>query len=240
MSTPRFLVSSAALAGDQAVISGAELHHVRVRRLRIGCRVALTDGQGHEREGVLTELSRGHAVVSLAQPHATERESSLRLVLAQALLKGNKMDLVVQKATELGAAEVLVFPSERSLRSISSERRARWERIAASAAKQAQRRVVPPVIPLASLREVLSHAVDLRICFWEAAATSSGPRPSTVTSVLALVGPEGGFSADEAAQAAACGCLLVQLGPRILRAETAAIVALTLCQYHWGDLRPAR
>ena len=238
MSVPRFLVSSEALRTDRAVISGSELHHLRVRRVRIGSPVTLTDGQGQERCGVLTALGREQAVVSLTPFRAARCESRLRLVLAQAVLKADKMDWVIEKATELGVAEFIVFVSEHSLGKPSAERQARWNRIARSAAKQSQRSVVPAVRGPFSFQELLLCPGDMRLLFWEGTQRDLPTVPALTPSsaLVAVIGPEGGFTLEEAARAESSGFHSVTLGPRILRAETAALVAVSLCQYRWGDL----
>jgi 16S rRNA (uracil1498-N3)-methyltransferase len=239
MTVPRFLVNSDALAGTRAVLTDAELHHLHVRRLRVGSQLILSDGQGGQRHGTVISLDRHQAIIHLDTDQLAPRESSLRLVLAQALLKADKMDLVIEKATELGVSEVVVFDSERSLGQPSAERHTRWQRIARSAAKQCQRSTVPLVAAPQSFDTVLSRTEDLRLFFWEGPggrhlATIADQRRTS--EVLCVVGPEGGFDRREADRAAACGFHLSMLGPRVLRAETAAAAAATLCQFLWGDL----
>lgn len=241
MSIPRFLVSPRALEPRSTVLTGSELHHLRVRRVRAGSTVVLFDGVGQQRRGIVTSLDRRQAAIRFLDAEVAQAESPLRLILAQAVLKASKLDLVIEKATELGVSELVVFASERSLRSAALERVERWTRIAASAAKQCQRTTVPqirgPIGFDALLRE---ESAALRLLFWEDAAAGTLPalaeRHRSCASVLTVVGPEGGFSAPEAARAAAAGFAAVKLGGRILRAETAAIVTLTLCQFLWGDL----
>jgi 16S rRNA (uracil1498-N3)-methyltransferase len=241
VSTPRFLVSSEALSGHQVVITGSELHHLRVRRVRLGSSVVLIDGRGQQRDGIVTALGREQVVVSLTPGQPLQRESHLRLVLAQAMLKADKMDLVIEKATELGVAEFLVFASERSLGHPSADRLARWDRIARSAAKQCQRSMLPVFEHPLAFHDVLSRPEELRLLFWEGACTRTldDQVPASPSSVLAVVGPEGGFSPNEAQQTEAHGFRSISLGPRILRAETAALVAIALCQFRWGDLNRA-
>ncbi|MFI5394662.1 MAG: RsmE family RNA methyltransferase [Candidatus Binatia bacterium] len=239
MTPPRFLVSPGTLTGTRALLAGPELRHLRVRRLRIGSDLILSDGRGHQRQGVVVALDRHHAVISLSPGQPPERESPLHLVFAQASLKTDKMDLVIEKATELGASELLVFTSERSLGHPSAARHERWQRIARGAAKQCQRSTVPPIGALICFDDLLSRREEPRLLFWEGnpvrslANTGRQPGPH---GVLAVVGPEGGFSAAEAERAAAVGFHLMSLGPRVLRAETAALAAVTLCQFLWGDL----
>ncbi len=240
MSLPRFLVSAEALAGTSTILTGAELRHLRVRRLRVGSELVLSNGQGRQRQGVVVALDRQQAVIRLAADEPQRPQVLTRIVLAQALLKANKLDLVIEKTTELGVDEVLIFTSDRAVGRASSERQARWERIARSAAKQSQRSTVPRIAGPISFESVLPlHPQARRVFFWEQSpvwdwqAANSDPVPDAV---VAVVGPEGGFAAREAERAAQAGFHLVGLSPRILRAETAAIVAVTLCQFLWGDM----
>jgi 16S rRNA (uracil1498-N3)-methyltransferase len=240
LTLPQFIVEAEALRGSRTVLRGPELHHLRVRRLRVGSELLLSDGQGKQRHGVVVEIDRHQAIVGLSVDQPLQRESPLRLVLAQALLKADKMDCVVEKATELGVAELLIFSSERCFGQASGKRQSRWSRIAQSAAKQSQRSAVPAISAPLQWRDVLARPEAVRLLFWEGPGTSSlaaiRRARARADSVLAIVGPEGGFSAAEAQHAAGSGVALVGLGPRILRAETAAIVATTLVEFLWGDL----
>jgi 16S rRNA (uracil1498-N3)-methyltransferase len=186
-------------------------------------------------------LDRHRAVIHLGNTLSQQRESPLHLVLAQALLKADKLDLVIEKTTELGVTEVLIFTSDRTIGGASENRRSRWNRIAQSAAKQCQRSAVPRVEGPVPFDAVLDRcAGGLRLLLWEG-FSHSGPgiarhQLQDRAAVLAAVGPEGGFSPREVGRAAAAGFHIVGLAPRILRAETAAIAAVTLCQFFWGDL----
>ncbi|MFQ5666477.1 MAG: RsmE family RNA methyltransferase [Candidatus Binatia bacterium] len=241
MALPHFLVSPEALSRRRAVLIGPELHHLRVRRLRVGCELVLSDGMGHQRRGILDALGRHQAIVRLAEEDELPRESGLHLILAQACLKGHKLDLVVEKATELGVTEFLMFTCEHAVSHIRSDRHLRWQRVARSAAKQCHRSTVPRVAGPVHFADVLQQAPGaLRLFFWERAPAGGLPAVQqahpTVRSVLAVVGPEGGFTQAEAGRAAAAGFQLVGLVPRVLRAETAALAVATLCQFLWGDL----
>jgi 16S rRNA (uracil1498-N3)-methyltransferase len=236
---PRFLVSPTALAGTSTVLTGEELHHLRVRRLRVGGQLVLSDGSGHERAGTIAALNRDGAVIRLLEEPTATAIPAIELALAQAVLKGERLDLVVEKATELGVAELLLFISERTVVRPRADRRTRWERLARSAAKQSQRPTVPIVTGPLSFHDVLRRTEPLRILFWEGPAagaieTLHAQQPHAPR-MLAVVGPEGGFSSSEVAAALDAGFHTVGLGRRILRAETAAIVAATLCQFLWGD-----
>jgi 16S rRNA (uracil1498-N3)-methyltransferase len=225
----------------RVVLSGAQLQHLRARRLRVGSRVVLADGTGHQRHGVVAAVNRRQAVIHVTDEQPRQRESRLRLTLAQALLKGDKMDWVVEKATELGVTELIVFTSERTVGRVTSDRQSRWTRVARSAAEQCQRSQLPHIAgPIAFDQLLAWPGKALRLFFWEqqppgtlAAIHRWQPHAA---SVLAVIGPEGGFSVHEAEQAAEMGFRTVGLAPRILRAETAAIATATLCQFLWGDL----
>ncbi len=241
MTLPRFLVVPEALASVHTVLTGPDLHHLRVRRLRAGSEVILADGLGRQRQGVVVSVDRRQAVIRLTNALPVQRESTLHLVLAQALLKRDKLDLVIEKATELGTTEIVVFTSERSVLQADGDRRARWGRVARSAAQQCQRSTLPRIAGPLSFDDLLSSCADgLRLLFWEEQVPGSlahvHRQHAGAVSILAVVGPEGGFSTAEAARAAAAGFHLVGLAPRILRAETAALAAVTLCQFLWGDL----
>jgi 16S rRNA (uracil1498-N3)-methyltransferase len=240
MTLPRFLVSPGTLTGTCITLTGSELHHLRVRRLRVGSQVILGDGKGTQMLGTLVALDRNQALIQLETGEQPCRDSPLRLVLALAALKADKMDWVVEKATELGVSEVQVFTSSRSLAQPSGTRSARWQRIARSAAKQCQRSTVPLVRTAVPFDTLMAERTEsMRLLFWERHNGGAVRTPFThpsASEALIVVGPEGGFAAAEAERAAAHGFQLWSLGPRVLRAETAALAAVTLCQFLWGDL----
>lgn len=225
----------------RAVLTGAQLKHLRARRLRVGSKVVLADGTGQQRYGVVAAVERRQVVIRVSDEQPLQRESPLCLTLAQALLKSDKLDWVVEKATELGVTELIVFTSERTVDRVTGDRRARWMRLAHSAAEQCQRSQLPRIAGPVPFDQLLAWPAEaLRLFFWEQQspgnlATVYRHRP-LVSSVLAVIGPEGGFSAHEAERAAAVGFQIVGLAPRILRAETAAIAVASLCQFLWGDL----
>ena len=167
-----------------------------------------------------------------------ERESPLRLTLAQAVLKGAHTDMVVEKSTELGVTAIALFTCARTVARPPAERLERWRRIAASAAKQSGRTRVPEIRGPLDLAVVLqSAAAEAAVLLhseaapWRRVLPAAAPPAATV-----IVGPEGGFAEDEVDSARRAGCLLAGLGPRILRGETAGITAVALLQHLWGDL----
>jgi 16S rRNA (uracil1498-N3)-methyltransferase len=241
MTIPRFLVAPDVLDAAHAVLRGEELHHMRVRRLRPGSAVVLGDSLGRARAGVVVRVDRQQAIIAFRDAPVAARDSPLQLTLAQALIRPDKLDLVIEKATEIGATEIVLFTCTRSLRRFSETRIERWERIARSAVKQCQRSHAPLITGPVVFTDLLGHTPgSLRLFFWEGEHPENRRLTDLAkhagTSVLAVVGPEGGFTAAETATARDAGFRCVSLGPRLLRAETAAIVALALCQFVWGDL----
>ena len=223
-------------AGESRVhIAGAELRHLRTLRLQAGARLRVLDDAGGEHDVVLDRVGAREAVGHIVASTRPVRESPLRLTLAPALLKGAKMDLVVEKATELGVHRIAPVTTERVVG--ATAHLDRWRRIAVAAAKQSGRTRVPVIDPPAPLAAVVSAPwTGLRLIPWEEeAARRLDELPTHGDAAVALVGPEGGFTQDEVTLASAHGFVPLTLGPRVLRAETAAIVIVAQCQHRWGD-----
>jgi 16S rRNA (uracil1498-N3)-methyltransferase len=238
---PRFVIDRAVVPGEVVALPEDQAKHVRVRRLGVGDTVALFDGDGHSYRGCLESLSRARVAVRVVEV-LPERagESPLALTLAVAVLKSDRFDWVVEKATELGVAAIQPFTSTYTLARPSRARQARWHQIALGAAKQCGRSAAPAIAAPLDFNALLALPATARICFAEDGSGRSLARLALEAppSLLAIVGAEGGFAPDELAAARATGCHLIGLGPRILRAETAAIIAVALCQARWGDLAP--
>ncbi|HEX9445720.1 MAG TPA: 16S rRNA (uracil(1498)-N(3))-methyltransferase [Candidatus Binatia bacterium] len=243
----RFFVSKENISAGRATVAGPELEHMRrVLRLEPGDRVTLFDDAGWEHEGAILSYAGHLGEIAIAKSYQPERESPLRVTLAQALGKGEKVDWVVEKATELGAAAIAPFFCGRTVvrwdRAAAEKKRARWGRIALSAAKQSGRTRVPEIHEITDFAGIVGRQwpCDLKILFWEGerARGLAGMREQVprVHSLLLVIGPEGGFSPEEAALAVASGFQSAGLGKRILRTETAAVAALSLAQFIWGDL----
>jgi 16S rRNA (uracil1498-N3)-methyltransferase len=241
MRIPRIHVPSLPDRGE-AEIPLPAAHHLRsVLRLAPGAPVVLFDGHGRACQAVLTSLARQKATAALQTPlEAESGEPALRLVLGIAPLKGDALSWVVEKATELGVSEIWLIEAQRADQSartaLSPHRLERLQRIAVSAAEQCERSRVPEINSPATLATALERTVQgpRLIC----AERSSQPWPSPPTAVdetLLLVGPHGGWTSEEVDLAVASGCQPISLGPRILRAETAALAALAVAQATWGD-----
>lgn len=247
MSLPRFLVSPDAVRDGAATVEGQELVHMRkVLRLRPGARVLLWDGAGTEHEALIRAYDGGVAAMTVVRSYRPERESSLAVTLAQAVSKGDKMDWIVEKSTELGVACVAPFFSSHTVPRFAGDkgarRRERWEKIAAAAARQSGRTRVPEIREPDGFDAMLTRdwQCDARLLFWEGPSgrglSSLREEFGSLQSVLVMVGPEGGFSEEEAGRAAGRGFHTVGLGRRILRTETAAVAAVCAVQLLWGDL----
>jgi 16S rRNA (uracil1498-N3)-methyltransferase len=247
MKVRRFRVRREKIEGLRAIIDDpGEIRHIcKVLRLREGDAVVLFDGEGKEYRASITRIFPGQIILTLTSEGGSARaESSLRIVLGMALLKSSKFEWLLQKATELGVSEVLPFSSSRVVPRREEEqsraRLARWEKIVAQAARQCGRSLLPRVHPPCSFEEVLRRDRDeaTKIFLWEKEETRTlsdaltGEEPE----IFLLVGPEGGFSDPEAIRAQEAGFRPARLGPRILRAETAAIAGITLLQFIRGDL----
>jgi len=242
-----FFVEPEELARPVVSITGQEARHMgKVLRLKPGMVVGLSDGCGLQGEARIQKMAREQVDLAVLRRYPSPREPRGELVIAQAMLKDQKMDLLVRQLTELGMTTWLPFISGRSVPQPDARRQAarseRWQRIAREAVKQCRRGRVPAISPVVQFTNVLeaSRRYSTRILFWEGARRPLPPAPEVITdhtaAVLVMVGPEGGFTEAEADAAEGAGFLLASLGPRILRAETAAIAACTLVQYLFGDL----
>ncbi|OGQ80302.1 MAG: hypothetical protein A3F90_10690 [Deltaproteobacteria bacterium RIFCSPLOWO2_12_FULL_60_19] len=243
----RFFVFRENLRGETATVTGQELDHIRkVLRLAPGDPVTLFDDSGWEHEGVIRSYAARSGEIAILKSFQPERESPLRVTLAQALGKGEKMEWVVEKATELGVAQIAPFVSSRTVprldRAGSEKRRARWQKIALSATKQSGRTKVPEILEITDFPTLVRHAwpCALKLLCWEGESqlnlTQLHRETPSVESLLLAIGPEGGLSPDEVAEATRNGFKSVGLGKRILRTETAALAALSLAQFLWGDM----
>jgi 16S rRNA (uracil1498-N3)-methyltransferase len=199
--------------------------------------VLLLDGQGACCRAGLATVGRDRATATaIARWTAAEHPFPLRLL--QALPKGDKLDLVLQKGTELGVTVFQPLLSRRTLARAESSRQARWQRIVCEAARQSRRPRLPRLEPLCSLGEALGKVAEpLRLVLWEESARPLREvLPETPPAGMALlIGPEGGFAAEEIASVVAAGFAPVHLGPRILRTETAGLAASAVLQFVYGD-----
>lgn len=232
----RFSIDTVIDPLQPVLLRDREYHHaVRVLRIRAGEAVEIFDSEGRGFEAVVAEI-RSDSVALAVTGEVPARESSLKLTLALALIKPEKFELVLQKATELGVTSIVPLLSERVEVGIGriEKKMDRWERIIEEAVKQSGRAVRPSLGRPTSLEEIVAAGHPRFILDADA---SSSILDGRVDEATLLIGPEGGFSEEELRFAIDRGCRGLRLGPRRLRAETAAIAAVTLAQSAWGDMR---
>ncbi len=241
---PRFFVAGVYALGELVEFAADDARKlIVVLRARAGDAVEIIDSSGRAYASEIVDDGKGIRARLLAE-NAPLPAAALRIALAQGFPKGAKMDFVVEKATELGVVRMLPFTSERTVAGPPhTGKRARWERLATSAAQQCGRTDVPVIEETAAFADVCArfHEFDLALVPWELARGISlreclPPLLSTAQTVLVVIGPEGGLSAREAAAAEAAGGRTVSLGARILRTETAALVVCSALLYASGDL----
>lgn len=239
----RFFVEPSVLCEPVVPLTGEVLHHLAVvLRLSVDEEVVLLDGLGTLCRCRITSLEKKSGQATVLE-RWQERDTAFPVHLLQALPKGDKMDLVLQKGTELGIGRFSPLFSGRSVPRLAPDRATkrlqRWQRIVSEAARQSRRPLLPQVTAPQTLSESLSDCTEeLRLMLWE-----EGSRPlsealpaQAPASIALLVGPEGGFTADEAQSAIEAGFQPVRLGRRIMRSETAGFAVTAILQYRYGDL----
>ena len=243
---PRFYVPDPHIEKEMLKIEGNEVRHIRrVLRLKVGDNLSVFDGSGREYEGTIVEEDPSAVRVMVQNILSSKTESHLEITLAQSMVKGEKMDYLIQKATELGVKKIIPFFSYRSVPLLDKSKRLkryhRWERIAVEASKQCGRGVVPKIEPLKDYSEMLQTAPldSLRLILWERVGESLKEvlkESKEKKKVFFIVGPEGGMSDEEVEHAKRAGFIPVTLGRRILRSETASLCLLSILQYERGDI----
>lgn len=235
----RFYAPVSSFSRDAVVLGEEETRHLRdVLRLRQGAEVYVIDGEGREfrcRIETIGKKATDLTIIEAAAP--TAPESPLDLTLAAAILKGDKFDLVIQKAVELGITRLIPLETERGDVKLKDARKKleRWERIILEASKQSGRARLMEIAAPSALADVVADGKGMVIVFAEA---SGGPFPKSLSAdkITVVIGPAGGWASDELELARSAGATIVTLGGRILRAETAAITAAALVQHRFGDL----
>ena len=246
MALPRFLAADLDAISGSATLSPEETHHLTsVLRLRAGDEIAVFDGRGGEYRARIERVSREGARLRLVEQLPSAPEPSVRLTLAQAVLKGEAMDDVVRDATMMGVAAIEPLVTERTIaRGVLSGRGAdRWRRIAIASAKQCRRAVLPTIGAGVPFMNWVEHdSATVRIMLVEPAASIPGHPPSVLRgderpeSATLAVGPEGGWTGEEIDAAIRAGWVAITLGRRTLRAVAVPIVAIAVLQALWGDL----
>lgn len=244
---PRFFIDHIDPAAPTVTITGRDAEHIRVLRMRPGEELTLCDGKGTELRCVLTASDGKTAYADVREVAASTSEAAVPVHIYAGLAKGDRVDYVVQKCTELGAHDITFFHCERCIVRLDPKKGAeakltRLQRIAEEAAKQSGRGIIPQVRYLDSYDSMLQEAAlhPLKLFLYETGDRISlrsairGALPADSAAVI--TGPEGGFTPAEAEAARAAGFAVCAMGPRILRCETAPLIPLTAILYETGDL----
>ena len=241
---PRFFVPKEEIGSSFLVLTGENAAHARVLRLKSGDAATVCDGEGTDYACTVSDTSNGQICLVVHREDVSQSEAAVACSVYMAFAKADKFEHVIQKATELGACELVCFPSARCVSRPDEKALAkkldRWQKIAASAAEQSGRGRIPRVIVLSSYAQALARAAqaELAVCFYEneerltfRAAIEAAP----FHTASILTGPEGGFEPEEIRQAAEAGLKICTLGSRILRCETAPLCALSALMYATGE-----
>jgi 16S rRNA (uracil1498-N3)-methyltransferase len=245
MSAPRFYCPVTLPSSGLFELPPAAAHHAnRVLRLRVGDAVQIFDGEGRACDANIAEISGKHVDINILRACPTQAAAPLHIVLAQAMSSSEKMDWVVQKATELGATETQPVQTQRSVAKLSSERAEKrtehWRGVVVAACEQSGRNDLMQVhtpVELSHWLAGMRNTEGSKFILLPDGASALHAQTPPQGQVTLLIGPEGGFSADEALMARQAGFIPVLLGPRVLRTETAAIAGISALQMLWGDFQ---
>jgi 16S rRNA (uracil1498-N3)-methyltransferase len=241
MTSPRFYLDQPLAPGARfSLPPGPARHAARALRLAVDDAITLFNGRGGEFAARIERVHKDDVAVSVTGFADVERESPLRVMLAQGISSGERMDYTLQKAVELGVAAIQPIAARRSVIKLAGERADRrvvhWQGVVASACEQCGRNQVPVVAPPLPLAQWLGQQQRGRLLFLSPLAEARlAELPPPAAPDWLVAGPEGGFEADEIAALHAAGATPVRLGPRVLRTETAALAALAAMQTLWGD-----
>ena len=244
MRLTRVYVDTPVAAGKRVVVAGSAANHItRVLRLRSGDALTVFDGSGGEFGARIEEFRKDTVVVSVEDHRALDRESPLTLTLAQGVSRGERMDWIIQKATELGASRIVPVFTKRSVVRLDDKQAERklqhWRAIAVAACEQCGRNRLPDLVTPVDFFDVLPESFTqgaTRLLLSPSGDLRIDDLRDIQTGVTVLIGPEGGLDEVEQDSALRAGFKAVRMGPRVLRTETAAIAALTILQRYFGDL----
>ena len=240
----RFFVEPEELLPDFLVLTGENAQHAKVLRLRCGESVLVCDGQGNECLCTISDVSQNQISLVVQKRQVSESEPCVQVSVYMAFPKADKLEHVIQKATELGAYEIVAFPSSRCVsrpdEKSLKKKVERWQKIAASAAEQSGRGRIPQIVTVSSYRAALERAsqADLALLFYENEQSTTlkmALSQGSYHTVSLLTGPEGGLDISEVDQAQSAGLKVCTLGKRILRCETAPLCALSAVMYDAGE-----
>ena len=240
----RFFVSRSAISDGEIRIEGDDVKHItRVLRLGCGDTISVCDGEKTDYICTISETSKDCVVARIDEQMPNKNESAICVTLYQGLPKGDKMDYIIQKCVELGVVRVVPVAMKRSVVKVSSAsgKTTRWQRIAAEAAKQCMRGIVPVVDEPMSFEAMLSETENTDLCVLPYENEHDGKLKDVLKdkkdakNIAIIIGPEGGFDEQEVQSAMQAGAHTVTLGPRILRCETAPVATVSAVMYELGD-----
>ena len=243
----RFFIENRFIDGQSAQITGKDVNHLKnVLRLKVGEKVNVFDGTGIEYHAVIASIETGTILIDLNEQFTSNLDSPVKVTIGQGFLKDKKMDTLVRNLTELGMVKWIPFMASRSIpkpdKKRLAKRRERWQGIARESLKQCLLSRLPEINDTVSYDDLLtlSDGCDLKLFFWEEETVSLSEIQKITKkipeSIFIMLGPEGGFTKEEADKAKEKGFITASLGPRIMKADTASIAALTLVQYIFGDI----
>lgn len=245
--THRFFVKPSQISDGFITITGSDVQHIlKVLRLTEGAVLSIADGTGLEYEGTIVDRGQDFVKLSITDKYYSSNESTVEVTLLQGIPKGDKMELIIQKCTELGVKRFVPVICQRTIVKLSPEKakhkQVRWQKISEEAAKQSKRSLLPEVAQVQTLEEALENIQqdEALLIPWEEEkantlkASLQDLRGKQKISIL--IGPEGGLASEEVALAQKTGGNIVTLGPRILRTETAGLAVVSMVLYELGDL----
>ncbi|UFU01389.1 16S rRNA (uracil(1498)-N(3))-methyltransferase [Radiobacillus kanasensis] len=246
----RYFIAKEHWMGDHVLIEGEDVHHiVRVMRMKEGDKIVCNQPNGRAAVCQITERSEQMVKASIVEWLEQESEMPVHVAIAQGLPKGDKMELVLQKGTELGASEFIPFQAARSVVKWDpkkiNKKSDRYKKVAKEASEQAHRTVVPHVETVLSFKELIKRSDDYDVKWFAYEEEAKGPQNQKLSDlfrtvkngqrILACIGPEGGYTIEEVNQLIEHGFTPIRLGPRILRTETAALYLLAGLSYHFEE-----
>ncbi|WP_019674674.1 16S rRNA (uracil(1498)-N(3))-methyltransferase [Arsukibacterium perlucidum] len=241
MRIPRIYTPQALAANHSLQLDNDAANHVgRVLRMQAGQALQLFNGDGNNYPATITEVSKKQLTVNISDAQANPVESPLSIHLGQAISRGDRMDFAIQKAVELGVTEITPLFTERCGVKLDGERLSKrneqWQKIAISACEQSGRSVIPVVHPAINLDQWLAQSTNSLQLTLDPRASATIKTLTASQHIRLVIGPEGGFTDIEVAATSLAGFTGIQLGPRVLRTETAALSAISALQLQFGDL----
>jgi len=244
----RFFVEPNQISDKFITITGSDVQHIlKVLRLGEGAILNVADGTGMEYKGSIVDKGKDFVRLSVIGMYYNSTESPVEVTLFQGLPKGDKMELIIQKCTELGVKKIVPVSCQRSIVQLrpdkAEQKRTRWQKISEEAAKQSRRSLIPEITQVQTLEEALKNIKQDEVFLipWEEEKANNlrdviQPLKGRCRKVSILIGPEGGLTCEEVALAKDAGGSTVTLGPRILRTETAGLTVVAIVLYELGDL----